>query len=184
MSADLDKAIDRAVREMLDVEPPTDLRARVVARIDAPPVAGFQWPVSSFQRFAALAIAAALLVLVVTFARRSEPPAQPRVVANGGGQQQRGKAMPQPPIDVLVTQQRVATTARNTGARVPAGVAHAASIDAADAASAIDPLKTIAPIDVAPIAQSSIAPEPIAMRPLNPITEMQVAPLTPPDRRN
>src|SRR5438094_6243672 len=31
---DLDTAIDRAVREMLDVEPAADLRGRVVARID------------------------------------------------------------------------------------------------------------------------------------------------------
>jgi hypothetical protein len=36
MSADFDKAIDRAVREMLDAEPPDGLRERVLQRIEAP----------------------------------------------------------------------------------------------------------------------------------------------------
>jgi len=34
MSADLDREIDRAVGEMLDVEPPAGLRARVMQRIE------------------------------------------------------------------------------------------------------------------------------------------------------
>jgi len=53
-----------------------------------------------------------------------------------------------------------------------------------NATTDIEPLKTIAPIQVAPIDESSIAPAAIAVRPLNTITDVQVAPLTPPDRRN
>ena len=44
MSADLDREIDRAVREMLDVEPPAGLRARVMQRIEERHVA------SAFRR--------------------------------------------------------------------------------------------------------------------------------------
>jgi hypothetical protein len=36
MSADFDQAINRAVREMLDVEPPDGLRERVLQRIETP----------------------------------------------------------------------------------------------------------------------------------------------------
>jgi len=39
MSADLDREIDRAVREMLDVEPPAGLRGRVMQRIEEKRVA-------------------------------------------------------------------------------------------------------------------------------------------------
>ena len=43
MSADFDKAIDRAVREMLDVEPPAGLRRRVLEQI---PASGtFRWKI-------------------------------------------------------------------------------------------------------------------------------------------
>ena len=87
MSADLDKAIDRAVREMLAAEPRADLRARVVARIDARPASSFQLPVASWVRFGALVGAAAVLILFVTVARRSEPPA--RVPTIAGAREQR-----------------------------------------------------------------------------------------------
>jgi hypothetical protein len=185
MSGDFDKLIDRAVREMLDVEPPADLRARVIDRIDGQPASSLRLPASGFQRFGVLRFgvllgAAAALVLMVLLARRSEPPAQQRVVAQGG-QHEPGGATP-PAIDVPAAPERVATA--KSRARVPAGIASAASTDVTSAAPAIDPLKTIAPIEVAPIAQSSITPEPIGVRPLDPIAEMQIAPLNPPDRRD
>ena len=41
-SGRLDAAIDRAVREMLDVEPPAGLRGRVLDRIESPR-RGFGW---------------------------------------------------------------------------------------------------------------------------------------------
>jgi hypothetical protein len=53
-----------------------------------------------------------------------------------------------------------------------------------DAASDITPLETIDAIDVAPIGGNPVAPAEIAMRPLTPIAQVQVAPLTPPERRN
>ena len=63
MSAEFDKAIDRAVREMLDVEPRADLQARVMDRIDqqADVASAFRWKIWISAPLAA----AAVLVLAV-----------------------------------------------------------------------------------------------------------------------
>jgi hypothetical protein len=186
MSADLDKAIDRAVREMLDVEPPADLRAAVIARIDERPASSFQLPAFSFQRFAVLVGTAAAVVLVLVLARYSAvPTAPPPLVARGGDRPMVvPPALPQSPIDIPTTPEGMAAAARNTVPHRPGGVVYAASIDTAPDGPAIDPLNTIAPIEVAPIAHRSITPEPIGVRPLDRITEMQIAPLSPPDGRD
>jgi hypothetical protein len=69
MSADLDREIDRAVREMLDVEPPPGLRGRVMDRLES-----IERPAASrFGRTiwwtAAPLAAAALMVLAVLLPR-------------------------------------------------------------------------------------------------------------------
>jgi hypothetical protein len=56
----LDDAIDRAVREMLDVEPPSGLRGRVLDRIENAGTRGWSW-----IWIAAPVAAAAILVLAV-----------------------------------------------------------------------------------------------------------------------
>jgi hypothetical protein len=177
----LDVAIDRAVREMLDVEPPADLRARVIAELPASgfrlPASGFRLPAFSFQGFAAVAAAAALLVLVLVVARRSEPPAPP--VIAGAGVQPPFERAPRPATETPATP---ATAALSVAAR--AAVVTAAIAEEASPAGDIEPLKQITPIEVASIGQSNIAPDPIAVRPLIPITEVQIAPLNPPDRRD
>jgi hypothetical protein len=193
MSGDVDKAIDRAVREMLDAEPRADLRARVVARIDAqssslqPPAAGFQLPAFSFG-FAAVSAAAALvvLVLVLVLERRAEPPAQAPVIARTGTQQPAATRPSAQPTDQRATPIDVsaATAQGHLAPGVRAALVTAAVTAPDEQTSAIEPLGTITPIDMAPIAQSSIAPGPIAVRPLTTITDMQIAPLSPPDGRN
>jgi len=186
MSADLDNAIDRVVREMLDVEPPADLRAKVIARIDERPASSFQVPAFSFQRLAAVGGTAALVALVLGLAlvRRAEPPAQPPAIAGAQAPEPLPvAATPQPPIGVPAAPTPLAATARTAVAQTPARVAYAAPADRTQAA-AIDPLTAITPIGVAPIDRSSITPEPIGVRPLDRITEMQIAPLSPPDERD
>jgi hypothetical protein len=169
----LDLAIDRAVREMLDVEGRADLRARVIARIERPVGSTFKWKILLPLPVAA----AAIVVLAVVLTRHGEPPVRPRVAANGSDVR-----LSAPERVTAAATEKIAV--RETP-QAPARIAYAASIDAADTASAgIDPLKTIAPINVAPIALDSITPEPIEVRPLNPIPEMQIAPLNPPDRRD
>src|SRR5689334_8104352 len=88
MSADLDKQIDRAVREMLDVEPRADLRARVVSQVTASscqlPASRslFVFVASAFRRNRVVfAAAAALLILAIVVARRSDPMPEPPLVA-------------------------------------------------------------------------------------------------------
>jgi hypothetical protein len=62
-------------------------------------------------------------------------------------------------------------------------IVFAASVPA-DGASVIDPLTAIPPITVAAIRTANVASTEIAISPLAPIAELQIAPLSPPERRN
>jgi hypothetical protein len=74
--------------------------------------------------------------------------------------------------------------ATRPAARAP-GVVLAASVNEPEnATTEITPLTAMTPIGVTPISQRSIAPEPVGVHPLNPITELSFTPLNPPDRRN
>jgi len=83
MSADFDKAIDGAVREMLDVEPPAGLRRRVLEKL---PAGGFQLPASSFRLPASGwvlgAVGAAAVVILAVFLTRGTPQ-QPETITAG-----------------------------------------------------------------------------------------------------
>ena len=206
MSADLDKQIDRAVREMLDVEPRADLRARVLERL---PASGSQLPASGFRlpafgsrlrasgtffdfvasgvsrnRLVFAAAAVALIVLAVFVARRSEPGPQAPVSA-----QRADVGLPSegtPPViagrrSPLVVPDAAVSPSGATTRRAPR-TADDRIVYATDAATAIEPLTSIAPISVEAIEPEPIAPAEIAVRPLNAIAEIQIAPLTP-DRR-
>lgn len=186
MSDRFDDAIDRAVREMLDVEPRADLRARVMARLPPSgsrlPASGFRLPASGWV-LAPLA-AAALIVLAVFIARRTEPLPEGRTIARAADQY----LVPDPTVPVraveppiVIPPTRVTPPAQRT---VSGGtiVAAMSAVDA-DGTTAIDPLRSIAPIGMSPIARDTIAPAEVAVRPLNTITEIQIAPLTPQDRR-
>jgi hypothetical protein len=182
-----DEAIDRAVREMLDVEPRADLRARVIAQLPASgsrlPAHGFRLPGSGWV-LAPLA-AAALIVLAVFIARRTEPlPQAPQVAAAVD------RRLPLEVAPPSVAPPLVRQAGREPNAvPPPPRAANTGTVLAADfagddhATTVIDPLKTIAPIAMRPIARDTIAPAEIAVRPLNTITEVQIAPLTPPDGR-
>ena len=62
----LDEAIDRAVREMMNVEPRADLRVRVLAELGGPPARVSLWPRFAFG---SMALAAAILAFFL-FAKR------------------------------------------------------------------------------------------------------------------
>src|SRR5947209_6166590 len=77
-SGRLDRAIDRAVRDLMWIDPPSGLRRRVLSRLEAPVRA------SGFPRFAVLAAALAVLVVAAVLLRESgsrPPVGQPSVVA-------------------------------------------------------------------------------------------------------
>ena len=183
----LDLAIDRAVREMLDVEPSADLRARVIARIEQPSALSSELSAFSWLRYGvpvAVAVAAALvLVLAVTLARLHEPAAQLPAAPQATDVRLPAPGAPAQlhPAGSLAPTVAIAQQTRRAGAST---VAVASVAGAADTTTGVEPLKTITPIEVAPIGQTSIVPEPIAVRPLNPIAEVQIAPLNPPDRRD
>jgi hypothetical protein len=175
MTNDFDHAIDRAVRDMLDAEPRADLRDRVVAsafrRNSAISVA------SAFRRHGLVLAAAALILLAVFIARRSDPAApQPPVIAHGSD---RILPLP-PPRDVP---EPPSPAARRQVRREPSITIAAASIETTVTPVPIAPLNPIAPIALTPIARNPIAPDGIAVQPLAPIDDLDIAPLTPAERR-
>lgn len=207
--ARIDRAIDGAVREMLAVEPRADLHARVMAQVAASrsqlPAYGI-WEktlVYGFTRSRVVltAVAAAAMVLAVLVMRRPEALPQGPLAVRGVDQHL--------PAEVLATssieEKRPIVADSRVAARVPApreaialeaapqqaqparsgGTVFAAAYlpDDDAAGTAPEPLKTIAPIAVAPVTQESIAPADITMPPLKPMSEVHIAPLTPPDRR-
>jgi hypothetical protein len=210
MSADFDKAIDRAVREMLDVEPRADLRERVMAQVTASgsrlpasgfrlpasgsrlPASGFRLPASGslldlvasgFSRNRVVVAAAAALIVLAVFLARREPVTPPApIVAHGVDRHLPSEAAPvarAPKTAPRPAAPRVVVVARAAAPRIVVATV-ADNVDT----TGIAPLTTITPIAAAPIEQERIAPAEIAVRPLNTITEIQIAPLTPPDRRD
>ena len=188
MSADFDRAIDDAVREMLAVEPPADLRGRVIGRL---PASGFRLAASGFRLPAAGWVlgsmaAVAVVVLAVIVVRRGEPvPPQASVFARAMDRHLPSELRARPTVPAISSSAPSARLVVSVPApgRLTHGGVQATSVPDADASAAIAPLPSITPISVMPIVESRIAPAEIAVRSLTPISEMQIAPLTPPDRR-
>lgn len=192
----IDRAIDGAVREMLDVEPLPGLRGRVLRRIEGDSRVASD-VASAFRRkillFGVPLAAAAILILAVLLPRmREDVQPQPAIVAVIPPVQ----APPPAPQHVTVPStshpvERTPVVARVTPPRAGVRPLAERTIAAADvtvsadnARTTIEPLNPIAPIEMTPIAEHRYAPADIAVRPLNPITELQIAPLTPPRERN
>jgi hypothetical protein len=202
--ARFDEAIDRAVRDMLDVEPPAGLHWRVMHRIGRPTesfgasaenlASPENLVASAFRRkavwLAAPLAGAAVIVLAVLAPWRhfttTVSPAGPAVVKA----EQRLVVLPAeaPKPTPSPTTAPIRRTAPTSGSQaVTRGVQDRlvdGALAPADDASAIDPLSPIAPITVAAIRPASITPTEIAISPLAPIAELQIAPLSPPERRD
>ena len=179
----LDIAIDRAVRDMLDVEPPAGLRGRVLDRIEQPRrTFGWTWVLVP------LAAAAVIILAVLTPWRHAEQPvssapiiakAQPTVVVPNAE-----APKPAHSLTVSIPLPHATPSGRRPS---PRGVEEPIVVAAdapADQASAIDPLAPIAPIAVAAVRPPAIPQKEIAISPLAAIAELQIAPLSPPERRN
>jgi hypothetical protein len=193
----IDAAIDRTVREMLDAEPPAGLRGRVLRRIaesDQHAASGFnRQDRSSRKRLilwttvplgAAAALVLALLPLR-SVERQTTPPSTvasvhtPRTTPPGPT-----RAVIAPPQRSRATAPTVVATRRPRPDGGADRAIAAAAFAAPDPATDIEPLQSITPIAVAPIAAHHVAPAEISVSPLNPIVEVQVAPLRPSERRN
>ena len=180
----LDRAIDDAVRQMLDVEPRAGFRARVLARISDADHAG----ASGFGRkvfwLGAPLAAAAIVVVALLLPRQVEQPQAPVTVATTQPDVTPAPARPQLPTPRT---SRPASRPEPRPRVIPAPADRAltaASFAPAEPATEIEPLEAITPIEVAPIAAGRIGPAEISVRPLNPIVELQIAPLNPSERRN
>jgi hypothetical protein len=188
-----DVAIDRAVREMLDVEQPAGLRGRVLRQVTA---SGSQRPASGF-RLPALGFgiaAAAVLILAVLAPWRTQAPApivttppQVAVVQPPAIDPPKGPlpAAPATTPSQRTTDRPIPRTPGRPATPAPDRVVAAAVYTPAEpVGEALEPLRAINSIQMTPIADQTFAPAAIAVRPLDTITDVQIAQLTPPERRN
>ena len=183
----VDRAIDGAVREMLDVEQQAGVRARVLRRIEERQTApGFTRKVLWLGVPLA---AAAILILAVLLPRGTEQ-VRPQAPTTAARVDPPPVIPPSPDLApnprVVEPARVVASTTRRPPVVTPVlgGAVTAASYEpAAPADASIEPLATLTPIQVAPVAQRALGNDEISLRPLNPIADVQIAPLTPPERR-
>jgi hypothetical protein len=187
----VDRAIDLAVREMLDVEPPSGLRGRVLDRIESPR-RGFAW----IWIATPVAAAAAIVLAVLAPWRTPAPAVETSPSASIARVQPPPVVDPPPPPKGSGSSHQKATgtiplpysqppTARRQPTRaVDEAVAVAAVAAADDNSTLIDSLAPIAPIVAAGTHPADIAPRDIAITPMAPIAQLQIAPLSPPERRN
>jgi hypothetical protein len=179
-----DEAIDLAVREMLDVEPPAGLRGRVLDRIESPR-RGFAW-----LWIAGPLAAAAMIVLAVLLPAKTErpvvnpattvatkhTPAAPEPVTNPTP-----PAVPQVPPQTTIAKAtaRQVRTQQSTGAVVAAADASAdvAWLEPLPGPEAID-VVALEPSKEASLRAIDLAPAQIPALEVRPITD------TPRERRN
>jgi hypothetical protein len=181
---DLDRAIDRAVREVMNVDTDGTFRARVMARLE-PRRRLFSWP---RLMFATAAGAALMLAFVMTRPQESDiaPPSTPPASTSASS----APAFPSQPATVRGSRDRIDEAAAGprsqpaTRSRSSRSTLIAAAVAEAAPTVDVDPLQQIELIDVAPLPSTSIQPDAIAVAPLAPITEVQVTPMTPPTERD
>jgi len=201
MSADLDREIDRAVREMLDVEPPAGLRARVMQRIEERHAAsGFSRKVtvaSAFRRkilWAGLPVAAAAVILIAVVLARREGGAPP-LTPTAGATIAKATPTSEPPTSTQSASAgtpRTATTANRRRAAVPLREAQRVTATAAVESAPADGFPRVPSLSVPALTMSEIrgvAPAEPARIGVDPIAapaplEIEPLPLSPRERQN
>lgn len=177
---EIDTAIDRAVRDFMDVDTDPAFRARVTARLQRPAHRALT-PRLTVAAVATVALALALLWL------RTTPPA-PTTQGNVAGAE---RAI-SPPPPVAGSNPKARSTVRMGGPQpsarrapepsIPRGTVVAALVEMPF--TSIAPLTAIEPISVEPIANTPITPPEIVVAPLSAIAEVQISPLEPRTARN
>jgi hypothetical protein len=175
---EIDTAIDRAVRDLMNVDADSAFRARVTARLERP--ARRTW----VPRLVTAVVTAAAIIAALIWLRpspvnapestaalettRPAPVVSPLVRRSG---------LPQPPV------RRVGRPAARTIAPaaspgdIPPGVIVATAFETP--LGALAPLRPLEAIEIAPIAQTRIAPADIVVAELSPIAELQIPQLEP-----
>lgn len=167
---ELDAAIDRTVRDMLDVEPSPALRARVMERLERPHSSwGWMW-------IAAPAVAAAILVVLIWL-----PAARPRVQTNTVASIAQAPATP-PVASHVVTGAGAAPLSRGSEPAAPAtrqvAARGAIPVGMDNPGATVPPLAAPAPMAIAPL-ETVVASElsPVGPPPLE-VTALEVRPLS------
>ena len=182
MSEDrLDRAIDGAVREMMRADPRPGLRARVLARLAAPPPRGAWWPRLSF---AALAVATVIVVAALLRTDVAQPPAPaPQTVARTSPSEPPPPAVTTPSPATAAPENRAASGVRREALPAPPridpvfggtpGRVSAASLPGSPAGEGGASLPAVVP-GPPPLVIREIAVEPLVVEPI------RIAPLFPP----
>jgi hypothetical protein len=196
-----DRAIDRAVQEMLAVEPPAGLRGRVLQRIDESSAVGPM--ASAFRRkndvgrkilWTAVPLGAAAVLALALLLPRTESQPQPRATIAGNPTAPRVDTVPprvQTPPGTTVAR-TVPPAPRRVEARAtrPAGVVAAAAAETDVIFGASPDFPRVNALSIAPLTVSTLTTvSPVAPRELtlDPIAapaplEIEPLPLTPPSR--
>lgn len=169
----IDRAIDRSVRRMLDVDPRADLRARVIERIERPQRAFHWWLVAPVA-------AAAVIVLAVVLWPPKEPlptravtqialrPADTRAPALLRHAADRPNSPPRRP----------------NAARQDRRVATAVVADAAPPTIELEPLSEIEAISTPPVPLQALDTQRIAPPLLAPLAQIEIELVNPSAGRN
>lgn len=180
MPADLDREIDRAVREMLDVEPAADLRDRVLDRIGRP-APGWKW-----SWVAVPVAAAAVVALAVVFRPAAPAPIAGRTIAanvptNTGAQlpaEAGSHGIAHLPAEA--GSHGVARLEANAGTHERSWLPASAGRDASASGGndvAIAPLATPAPITVRPLEPRAMSATDVTVERLPAIAPISIEPL-------
>jgi hypothetical protein len=176
---DLDRSIDEAVRDIMNVDTDAAFRARVLAQLERRP------RFVSWRRATIAAAATAAVVLAIVLTRPStEAPSLPTNISSSDVAStppaQRGQVATAPrtgeqPQPLVVEAVRPA----ETRSRAASSRRLVATVAETTPGVEIEPLTKIEAIQVAPAEQSSITPSPIVVAPLTPIAAVEIEPLSP-----
>jgi hypothetical protein len=186
----LDGEIDWAVREMLDVEPPAGLRGRVLDRIEMSASSDFRRRLAWISVPIAVA-AVVVLAMLLPWRQASEEGPRPSLaeaaptvtVPLGESPTTPGSAttLSIPLRHAPAPRRREAPASQE---RMVVATMAPATDDTIGADVELEPLASIAPIAIPAVRPADITPAEIAITPLAPIAEVQIAPLSPPARRD
>jgi hypothetical protein len=178
----LDAAIDRAVRDLMSVEPRAGLRERVLAELTGEPARAAWWPRLALG---SAAVAVAVVVLLMIANRPAERPHVDRPIAGAvTPEAEPGNTGSPPEPDKPTLPMRAGAPSVRTPAQRPVvedRLVQAASIEASEPI-AIEPMAAVerlAPIDPIRIARlETPAGLDISIKPIT-IARIEITPLTP-----
>jgi hypothetical protein len=172
---EIDTAIDRAVRDLMNVDGNGAFRARVTARLER--------PARRRSRLSLVAAAVVAAILAIVWARTSgvDAPAPSTSVVVAPRETGERIAGPGRPAEVAktVTAPSALPAVSRSAARPDGIPRRAIGATTVEAPPGIPPLPALASISLEPIVQASIAPTAIVVASLPPIAEVQIELLEP-----